>query len=295
MTDTVLLIQLLILGISLGGVYALMGSGLTIVYGVMRIVNISHAIIMMIASYITYFAFQLYGVDPILSLVFSMPIMYVVGAFIYKTFFSKVSKDANFGELTVLLTFSIALIAEGLLGYFFTNTYRTTSPTYATSAFLLGDIFLPKGQFYATVLSIILIFLLWAFLRYARMGNAIRATMQNTTAAQVVGINVEKASMAAFGIGTAMGGAAGSLQTFLFPFYPGKHWEWIAILLSLVVLGGMGSLMGALVGAMLLAISSTFVSHFFGPTWSPVTFYLALFLILMFRPQGLFGKKMEAE
>ncbi len=294
MTDTVLLIQLLILGISLGGVYALMGSGLTIVYGVMRIVNISHAIIMMIASYLTYFAFQLYGVGPILSLIFSMPIRYVVGMVIYKAFFSKVSKDARFGELTVLLTFSIALIAEGLLGYFFTNTYRTTSPTYATRAFLFGDIFLPKGQFYATVLSIILIFLLWAFLRYTRMGNAIRATMQNTTAAQVVGINVEKASMAAFGIGTALGGAAGSLQTFLFPFYPGKHWEWIAILLSLVVLGGMGSLMGALVGAMLLAISSTFVSHFFGPTWSPVTFYLALFLILMFRPQGLFGKKMEA-
>ena len=295
MTDTVLLIQLLILGISLGGVYALMGSGLTIIYGVMRIVNISHAIIMMIASYITYFAFQLYGVDPILSLVFTMPIMYVVGVLIYKTFFSKVNKDARFGELTVLLTFSIALIAEGLLGYFFTNTYRSASPTYATSAFLFGDIFLPKGQFYATVLSIILIILLWAFLRYTRMGNAIRATMQNSTAAQVVGINVEKASVAAFGIGIALGGAAGSLDTFLFPFYPGKHWEWIAILLSLIVLGGMGSLMGALVGAMLLAISSTFVGHFFGPTWTPVTFYLALFLILLFRPQGLFGKKMEAK
>ena len=295
MTDTVLLIQLLILGISLGGVYALMGSGLTIVYGVMRIVNISHAIIMMIASYLTYFAFQLYGVDPIQSLVVSMPIMYVVGVLIYKAFFSGLSKDARFGELTVLLTFAIALIAEGTLGYFFTNTYRSASPTYATSAFLFGDIFLPKGQFFATVLSIILIFSLWAFLRYTRMGNAIRATMQNTTAAQIVGINIEKASVASFGIGIALGGAAGSLQTFLLPFYPGKHWEWIAILLSLIVLGGMGSLMGALVGAMILGISSTFVSHFFGPTWAPITFFLALFLILLFRPQGLFGQKMEAE
>lgn len=295
MTDTVLLIQLLILGICLGGVYALMGSGLTIVFGVMRIVNIAHAILMMIASYFTYFAFQIYGLDPILSIVLSMPLMYVVGVVVYKLFFSKLSKDARYGELTVLLTFSIALIFEGLLGYFFTNTYRSTSPTYATSAFLFGDIFLPKGQFYATVLSIILIFLLGAFLRYTRLGNAIRATMQNPTAAQVVGVNVEKTSMAAFGIGLAMGGAAGSLQTYLFPFYPGKHWEWIAILLSLIVLGGMGSLIGTLIGAMLLAISSTYVSHFFGPTWSPATFYLALFLILLFRPQGLFGKKMEVK
>lgn len=295
MTTPELLIQLLILGICLGGVYALMASGLTIVFGVMRIVNLSHAILMMIASYITYFAFHKFGLDPILSLVLTIPTMYFVGVLVYKIFFSRLSKDTRYGELTVLLTFSIALIFEGLLGYFFTNTYRSVSPTYATSAFLIGNIIIPKGQFYATVLSIILIFLLWAFLRYTRTGNSIRATMQNTTAAQVVGINIEKASLAAFGIGTALGGAAGSLDAFLFPFYPGKHWEWIAILLSLIVLGGMGSLMGALVGAMILAVSSVFVSQFLGPTWSPVTFFLALFLILLFRPQGLFGKKMEAK
>lgn len=295
MTTFELLIQLLILGICLGGVYALMASGLTLVFGVMRIVNLSHAILMMIASYITYFAFQLYGLDPILSLVLTMPIMYVVGMLVYKIFFSGLSKDARYGELTVLLTFSIALIFEGLLGYFFTNTFRSVSPTYATSAFVFGNIIIPKGQFYATVLSIVLIFLLWAFLRYTRTGNAIRATMQNTTAAQVVGINIEKAALVAFGIGTALGGAAGSLDAFLFPFYPARHWEWIAILLSLIVLGGMGSLMGALVGAMVLAVSSVYVSQFLGPTWSPVTFYLALFLILLFRPQGLFGKKMEVK
>jgi len=290
-----LLIQLLILGMCLGGVYALMASGLTIVFGVMRIVNLSHAILMMVASYITYFAFQKFGLDPILSLVITIPIMYVVGMLVYKIFFSRLSKDARYGELTVLLTFSIALIFEGLLGYFFTNTYRSVSPTYATSSFLIGNIIIPKGQLYATTLSIILIFLLWAYLRYTRTGNAIRATMQNSTAAQVVGINIEKASLVAFGIGTAMGGAAGSLDAFLFPFYPARHWEWIAILLSLIVLGGMGSLMGALVGAMLLAVSSVYVSQFFGPTWSPITFFLALFLILLFRPQGLFGKKMEVK
>lgn len=295
MTDSVLLIQLLILGISLGGVYALMGSGLTIIFGVMNIVNLAHAILMMIASYFTYFAFTLYGLDPILSLVITMPLMYGVGVIVYKVFFAKLSKNPRFGELTVLLTFSIALIFEGLLGYLFTNTYRSTAPSYATSSFVFGELFIPKGQLYATILSVFLIFLLWAFLRYTRMGNAIRATMQNSTAAQVVGVNVEQASVVAFGIGIAMGGAAGSLETYLFPFYPGKHWEWIAILLSLIVLGGMGSLMGALVGAMMLTISSTFVSHFFGPTWTPVTFYLALFLILMFRPQGLFGKKMEVK
>jgi len=295
MTDLSIVLQLLFIGVSLGGVYALMGSGLTIVFGVMRIVNIAHAALMMIASYATYFAFQKWGLDPILSIVLTIPLMYFVGVIVYKVFFSSLKKGARYGELTVLLTFSIALIVEGVLGFFFTNTYRTTSPTYSTDAWLFGDLFLPKGQFYATILSILLIFALWAILRYTRIGNAIRATMQNPTAAQVVGVNIEKASVTAFGIGLALGGAAGSMSTYMFPFYPGKHWEWIGILLSLIVLGGMGSLMGALVGAMMLSVTATFVSHYFGPTWSAVTFFLALFLVLLFRPQGLFGKKMEVK
>ncbi len=195
----------------------------------------------------------------------------------------------------MLLTFSIALIIEGTLGYFFTNTLRSVSVPYSTSSFWFGEVFLPKGQLYATIISIALILSLWAFLRYSKLGNAIRATMQNSTAAQIVGVNIEKASVTAFGIGIAMGGAAGSLTTYMFPFYPSKHWEWIGILLSLIVLGGMGSLAGAFVGAILLSVTATFVSHYFGPTWSVATFYLALFIILLFRPQGLFGKKMEVK
>jgi branched-chain amino acid transport system permease protein len=293
MTDITTLIQILFIGLALGGVYALMGSGLTLVFGVMRIVNIAHASLMLIASFASYWAFTIFGVDPILSIVFTVPLMFVIGVVIYRIFFSYVKQGARFGELTVLLTFSIALIVEGVLGYFFTNILRSSTPSYATGAILFDPFYIPEGQFYATVLSIALIGLLWAFLQYSRLGNAIRATMQNPTAAQVVGVNVERTSVIAFGIGIAMGGAAGSLLSYLFTFYPGKHWEWIAILLSLIVLGGMGSLAGALVGAMLLSVSAAYVSHFFGPTWSPITFFLALFLILLFRPQGLFGKKVE--
>jgi len=112
-------------------------------------------------------------------------------------------------------------------------------------------------------------------------------------AAQIVGVNTERISTLAFGIGMALAGASGSLMSFLFTFFPAQHWQWIAILLGLIVLGGMGSLIGALTAALLLAVAAAYVSHFFGPTWSPITFFLALFLILLIRPQGLFGKKME--
>ncbi len=288
------MIQIFLLGMTLGGVYALMASGLTLVFGVMRIVNIAHAALMIVAAYISYWAFKLYAVDPIISIFITVPVLFLVGMIIYKLLFTRIPSDARFGETTVLLTFSLALIIEGILGYLFTNIYRSTNPPYATDAILFGPFYLPTGQFYATLISIGLIVLLWAFLQFTRTGNAIRATMQNPTAAEVVGVNVEQTSMVAFGLGIALAGASGAMMSFLLTFYPGMHWEWIAILLSLIVLGGMGSLNGALVGAFVLAISAAYVSFFLGPTWSPVTFFLALFIILLVRPQGMFGKKMEA-
>jgi branched-chain amino acid transport system permease protein len=287
-------LQVLLFGVTLGGVYALMASGLTLVFGVMRIVNIAHAAFMIIAAYIAFFAFSNYNIDPIVSILITMPVMFFVGMGVYWLFFARIKGIARSGELSVLLTFALALIIEGILGYFFSNIYRSANPSYATEALYFGPFFLSAGQFYATLLSIGLIVLLWAFLKYSRVGYAIRATMQNISAAQVVGVNVERMSMVAFGIGIALAGASGSMMSFLFTFYPGKHWEWIAILLALIVLGGMGSLGGALAGAFILAISSALVGYYYGPTWSPVTFFLALFIVLLFRPQGLLGKKMEA-
>jgi branched-chain amino acid transport system permease protein len=287
-------LQVMLLGAALGGVYALMASGLTLVFGVMRIVNIAHAALMIVAAYIAFYAFQLYSFDPILSIFITMPVMFLIGITIYKIFFATIKSTARVGELTVLLTFSLALILEGAMGFLFSNTYRSANPSYATEAIHFGTFFLPKGQFYATILSIALIGLLWLFLKYSRIGYAIRATMQNQSAAQVVGVNVERMSMIAFGLGIALAGASGSMMSYLFTFYPAKHWEWVAILLSLIVLGGMGSLAGALLGAFLLAIGQALVGHYFGLTWSPITFFLALFIILLFRPQGLLGKKVEA-
>lgn len=285
--------QILILGLALGGVYALMASGLTLIFGVMRIVNIAHAAFMLVGAFITYWLFRLFGVDPILSILITMPAMFLLGMGVYRLVFLRIADSPRMGELTVLLTFALALVLEGLMGFFFTNTYRSTSPAYATKALLFGPFFLPLAQFYATLLSMALLGLVWAFLHFTRTGYAVRATMQNREAAQVVGVDVGRISMLVFGLGIALAGASGSMLTFLFTFYPGKHWEWIAILLSLIVLGGMGSMSGALIGAFALAIVSAYVSSFLGPMWSPITFYLALFLILLVRPQGLLGKPVE--
>jgi branched-chain amino acid transport system permease protein len=287
------LVQILLLGLALGGVYALMASGLTLIFGVMGIVNLAHAAFMTLAAYLSWWAFSHFGLDPILSTVLVMPLMFALGLLIYQLLFARSFADPRARGMSVLLTFALALVVEGVLGWLFTNIYRSTTPAYASRALLFGPFYLPEAQFYATLMSTLLLGLLWLFLQRTRTGYAIRATMQNRTAAEVVGVNVGRISMLVFGIGMALAGASGAMMSFLFTFYPGKHWEWVAILLSLVVLGGMGSLLGALIGALLLAVVSAYVSSFYGPTWSPVTFYLALFLILLVRPQGLLGKRPE--
>jgi branched-chain amino acid transport system permease protein len=266
---------------------------LTLIFGVMRIVNIAHAAFMMLGAYLAFWVFTRFQIDPIVSIVIVMPVLFVLGMAVYRLLFGRIVDSQRYAEMTVLLTFALALVIEGVTGYVATGVYRTTTPDYATDAFDLGPFYIPKGQLYATLLSVVLIGALVMFLRFTRTGRAIRATTQNRAAAQLVGVNVAWISTLTFGIGIALAGASGALMSFLFSFFPSKHWQWIASLLALIVLGGMGSLAGTIVGAMLLSIAAAVVSDMLGPTWSPATFFLALFLILMLRPQGLFGKRPE--
>ncbi|ANK75093.1 MULTISPECIES: branched-chain amino acid ABC transporter permease [Ensifer] len=290
MTD---ILQILILGLALGGVIALMGSGLSLVFGVMRIVNLAHPSLIICGAYVSYWAFKLWGLDPIATLPIAALIMAAIGVLLYRLMFESQAKSARYSEMTVLLTFALAMIVEGFLGAAFTNTQRVTSPEYATDAFFIGSLFIPKGQLYAGCVSLAIIGALTLFLNYSRLGYAIRATTQNREAAELLGVNVNLISMIAFAIGIGLAGAAGSLVSFVFSFFPAKQWEWIAMLMSVVVLGGMGSVLGTVVAALLLSVIAAFVGTWVGATWSTMTFFLALFVILLIRPQGLFGEKPE--
>lgn len=284
-------VQVLVLGLLLGGVYAMMASGLTLLFGVMRVVNLAHAAFILVASYITYVLFENLAMDPMVSLVVTMPLMFVLGVVLYLLLFPRLENSPRYVEMTVLLTFGLALIVEGMLTFVFTGIFRSVRPEYATTSIFMGDIFIPTSQLYASLISFALLILLWVALRFTKTGTAIRATMQNRAAAQIVGVNVRRVSAISFGIGMSLAGAAGSLLSFMFPFFPARHWQWVALLLALIVLGGMGSIKGAVVGALALAVASAFVTDLVGPTWSPITFYLTLFLILLIRPEGLFGVK----
>ena len=286
-------IQILVLGLALGGVYALMGSGLSLIFGVMRIVNLAHPSLIMGGAYVAYWAFRLGGADPLLMLPVAMVILAATGGLLYRLVFEREARSAKYSEMTVLLTFALAMVVEGLLGAAFTNTQRITSPDYATDAFFIGDIFIPKGQLYAGAVSLLIISALALFLKHSRFGNAIRATTQNRDAAELLGVNVNFVGLVSFAIGVGLAGAAGALVSFVFSFFPSKHWEWIVILMSLVVLGGMGSVLGTVLAAFILSTVAAFVGFYFGATWSTLTFFVALFVVLLVRPQGLFGERPE--
>jgi len=288
------IVQVMIFGLLLGGVYALFASGLTLAFGVMRIVNLAHAVFIVAAAYVAFFAWEKLDIDPLLSILFIMPLFFIAGIGVYRVFFTRIEGSPRYVEMTVLLTFGVAIMVEGLLGVQFTGIFRQAKPAYLTDAFFIGDFLVPTGQFFAATLSLVLLFVLYLFLRFTRTGYGIRATMQNRDAAQLVGVNVRRVSAISFGLSAALAGASGALMSYLFPFFPFRHWQWIAILLALVVLGGMGSLKGAVIGALLLGVASSLVVDQIGLGWGPMAFYGALFGILLIRPRGLFGKEVAA-
>lgn len=287
------LAQVVLLGAVTGGVYALMASGLSLTFGVMRVVNISHAVTVLAAAYM---AFVLYGkaaIDPLIGAPVLAAAWFVLGLGLYRLCVRPFWGSSQYSLLTVLSTFALALVVEGILAYTFRGEPKLVRVPYGTEAFLLGRLFVPKAQAFAALLSVAGLGALFALLYGTRPGRAIRATMQNRRAAQTVGVDVDAASALAFALGTSLAGVAGAMLGTLYALTPGMHWRFIALLLSTVALGGMGSLAGTIVGAVLLGIVSSLMANYGGTQWSVMVFYLALLLILLFKPEGLFGEKSE--
>jgi len=289
----VLYLGILISGLLMGGVYALMSSGLALIFGVMNIVNLAHAAFIILGSYISFYGANLLGIDPMISVPINMVIMFGLGIVLYKLLFTRIPDRARFVEYTVLMTFALALVVEGTMTFAFTGIFRSTNPSYATQSLQFASFHLPMGRIYATALSLALLLGVYILLQTTKTGRAIRATMQDRKAAQIVGVNVQRISTITFGIGLALAGASGALLSFLYTFYPSAHWSWIPRLLAIVVLGGLGSLGGAVVGSLLLGVGVAFVGNLVSTSWSPMVFFLVLFLILLVKPEGLFGEKIQ--
>jgi branched-chain amino acid transport system permease protein len=284
------LIQVAIVGLLTGGVYALMAAGLTLVFGVMRVINIAHGAFLIFSAYISYWLFTSYGLDPFLSVIVSVPLLFIIGVAFQHFMLSRLRNEPG---LVVLVTFSLALALEGLMGTVFESTGRSIRTWYTSEVvqLTLGDLTLrlPFVRIAGFVAAVIALLLLYLVLTRSDLGRAIRATIQNKDAAQLVGVNIARVQALTFGLGLASVAAGGALFSLIWTFNAASHEEWISKMLSVIVLGGMGSLPGAFIAALIMGVAESVASVTMSAYISPIVFYLILFLTLIFRPQGLMG------
>jgi branched-chain amino acid transport system permease protein len=285
--------QTLILGLLVGGVYALLASGLTLIFGVMRVINIAHGAFLILSAFLTYSLWDALDLDPLASVVFTTPAMFAFGYVLYVTTVSRI-RGAHMSS-SVLLTFAIALVVEGVMGLIWGNTSHSVRPDYFNESFRAGELFFPKAQVYGFALAAIVLGSLYVILTRTWLGRAIRASAFNPQGAALVGVNVGGVSAMTFAVGVAAAGAGGSIAAVLYPFLPGSHYQWIARLLSIVVLGGLGSLPGAAIGALLLGIAEAATVTYISPSWATAVPYVVIFVVLLVRPQGLMGTRLRED
>jgi branched-chain amino acid transport system permease protein len=287
------LLQTIVLGLLIGGVYALMASGLTLVFGIMGIVNVAQGALLILAAMVTWKVWQLTGIDPIVLALGMMPAMFGLGWLLYRVVIVRVRGAP--AAMSMLLTFGLALTIEGILNLTSGNVFRSATPGYFAQSFHIGRIVLPKAQVYGCLAAVLVLGALYLVLNRSWMGRAIRATAQNPSGAALVGVGASSVAALSFAIGTATAGAGGSILSVLYPFFPASHYDWIARLLGIVVLGGLGSLRGALVGAVILGLAETITATYGSLRWSTLVFYLVILLVLLVRPHGLFGTRLRED
>lgn len=283
------LIQGLILGVLTGGVYALMASGQTLIFGVMKVVNLAQGAFVIASAYLAYSLFTQFGIDPILAIFITTPVMFLIGVVGHWIFLRPLRRE-DAVELSILITFALALLIEGILSVSYHTIYRSINTSYANKAFDVGGYAISAVRVYGFIVSCLLLFLLFIVLQKTRFGRAIRATVQNPQSATLLGVDSNRVKAYGFGLGIATAAASGSIYGLLFPFNSGSHYDLISRLLSVVVLGGLGSIGGAVLAGVIIGVVSSVAAVTWSPTWSEMTFFIVLLLVLLLRPQGMFGR-----
>jgi branched-chain amino acid transport system permease protein len=286
-----LLVQSVILGLLLGGLYALLAAGLTLYFGIMRVVMIAHSAFLVLAAYLAWWTHERLGVDPLLSMVVTVPLFFGAGVLLQRGLLSRL-RAATLTMMSVLLTFAIALAIEGLLGYAFSGTQRRIQLGYGTASFEVLGAHVAVVKLIAFGLAAVSLAALYLLMKRTRFGWALRATIQHRDAARLVGIDTERTAGFGFGLGlatAAVGGTALALDTTI---YPSLHWHWIGPLMAIIVVGGLGSVPGAASAALLLGLAQSLLQIRMGATWAQTVFYVALFATLAVRPQGFFGGRL---
>jgi len=282
-----LFLQTVIWGILLGGMYALIAIGMTLIMGVMKIINLAHGALVMVGMYITYFCYKAWGLDPYLGMLIAMPLLFLLGAFLQRFVINRlVEVDSILPENQVLLTVGIMLVLTELIRLIFKSDYRSVATSYSSKSFLIGGMSFSLPMTIGFLVAMLFTFLLHVFLIHTDLGRSIRATAQDRQAALYMGVNAPLVTVITFGLGSALAAAGGSLLLPLFYLWPDIGHLFTAKAFIITILGGMGSTVGAIFGGITLGIAESLGATYISMGYKDIVGLVIFLLVLLFLPGG---------
>ncbi len=285
-------LQVMVWGLYAGCIYILLATGLNLIFGVMKVVNFAHGQLLMIGAYVTFSFFVLTGFNPYVLLAASIPILIVIGVCIERLCFRPILGTGKLNE--IFISIGLIYILENVAAMIWTDEWKTIRSPFEEITVTIGSMKIPVDYLIIIVTTVLILVGLYIFLKKSRLGLAVRATSQNRKAAMLVGINVERMDMLSFGIGAGLAGAAGTLWVVsgqVFNPYMGSVPAVKAF--AIVIIGGLGSIPGAIIGGLILGIAENFTVLTIGGAWKDAVAFLILIIVLIIKPNGLFGEKAE--
>ena len=283
-----LLPQLIVSGILIGGVYGLLSIGLTLIFGVLRIVNFAQGEFIMLAMFGAFWLNRLFGIDPYVSILIVTPAIFVLGLATERVVVRPILHAPH--AMQIFATFAVSVILQNLALTLWGPDYRSVQTSYSTLSFIVGNVAIAATSLFAFVTALVMAALLVAFLNFTREGRALRAMVQNRYAASLMGIDTERLNRIAFGVGVACAAVAGCILSPIYYTFPNAGVDLIITAFVVVVLGGLGSVVGAIVGGLIIGITQTLTGFFISVEFKDLIALGLFLLILIVRPQGLFGR-----
>lgn len=283
MPSSTLLGQSLLSGIFIGGLYGLMGLGLTLSWGYLRLINLAHFALVFLGAYLTYQLAGVAGIHPILAIALIIPIFFLLGV-ATQTLFARFSV----GEFaSLLVTFGLTVIIESLIQWVWTADYRRLQLESGTGSLRLGALFIPVTEAAMLLVAAALSVATWAALRFTYIGKAMRASAENPDIAAAFGVDHRRLALLISGIGAAYAGIAGGFIAMIYTLFPAQIFAWMGVIFAVVILGGLGNPLGVLAAGLTIGIAESLTMALTEPAWAPLVSFTLLILVLLLRPHRI--------
>lgn len=277
-----------VMGVLLGGLYALIALGLSIVFGVMKLINVAHGDLVIMAAYIAFALLSTVGLDPIISIVVGVPVLFWVGYLIQRYLLNRAFKLTV--DAPLIIAFGVSIILQNAFQLAWSPMSRGLTASYALNSFNIGNVHVPLVYLLDFLIAIVVMLIMREFLRRTYMGKAINAASQDRIAANLMGINTNQIYAFAFAIAMAASAVAGVFLGLTFPFTPSSGPSYLIIAFGVIVMGGMGSMLGTFIGGIVMGLAQTLGGHFFNATAQMLVAYVIVLVIMTVRPQGIFSR-----